>query len=171
MHRRHLIVILTALLSAAAYWHWSEPSPSADHRITRVAVSKTGRWMAAASASGWVGVWERSAPESMGRFRTAQGKVDDLAFSADERWLGIESAGRLWRQSVGQLGTLEPLPIHQQSQFSFGANSMRPPASAAATSNTIAGPDPNTVLFGNYAGSVEIWSTETKRVLQRFTFR
>ena len=101
----------------------------------------------------------------------APGSVEDLVFSDDSNWLGIAGDGKVWRLSVNGLGSPEPLPEIQKPDFAFGVKSLPSPATAMITSNVGLGPEPDTVLFGNYAGSVEIWNAKSGKILRRFTFR
>jgi hypothetical protein len=154
---RYLPVALVAILTSLIYWIWSRPEDrSGEQRIVQVALSPSKHWIAAAAASGWVGVWERSAPERMQRFRA--GPVRRLGFSADGEWLVLDN-GHWLRHPVRHAGVLEeaePADAH---------------AAPAAGGAEIPGPEPGTVLKGNQAGSVEIRNTQTGALLERYTFR
>jgi hypothetical protein len=107
--RRHLpiCVVLSAVLSGAAAWVVSEPvDETAAWRIVRVAVSRSGRWTAVGAASGWIGIIDRTQPDSPQRFRGGSGELHDLRFTNDERWLIVENDA-LARHAVQSLGSLE----------------------------------------------------------------
>ena len=173
MSRRHLpiAVVLSAILSGAAYWLLSQPADElAPRRIVRVAVSKSGRWIAAGAASGWIGIIDQTQPEGPQRFRGGPGPLRDLRFTRDEKWLVItnDSASRHLVQS---LSSLEPLlagedPGDPQKE-AWDSSQSNP---AERTSNLASAPD-DTVVFGNYAGSIEVHSAATGKLLRRFTFR
>jgi len=59
--RRYLIplIVLAAASAGVGYWFWSTPIDTTKGRaIVAVAVSRSGRWFAAATASGLVGIWD-----------------------------------------------------------------------------------------------------------------
>ena len=171
MLRRYLstiAVVLAAVCSGAAYWMLSQPADLlAPRRIVRVAVSKSGRWIAAGAASGWIEIIDQSQPDSPQRFRGGSGALRDLRFSSDEKWLVVAN-DKLSHHAVESLGSLEPLapgddagvPQEQPASVDLGER----------TSNLAAGPA-NTAVLGNRAGSIEIYHLITGALLRRFTFR
>lgn len=174
MSVRHptLLVCLAALFSAAfSFWAAKRDDPKDLYPITRVAVSRSGQWWAVASETGWIGVFDHDQPDMPQRFRMLlSGKVRDLRFTPDDEWLVIE-AGDLSRHPVKILGTTELITREQDTS--------EPQRSAAVptgidksdiTSNIVPGPGPGTVLYGNYAGSVEIRDAVGK-LLEQYTFR
>jgi WD40 repeat protein len=85
---------LLAALSAAAIficaWMISLASldPPVERRITNVASSRDGKWLAAGTSHGAITVWDQGAPR---RVNFPRGPLNDLQFSPDGRTLAIAS--------------------------------------------------------------------------------
>lgn len=174
MSRRYLtiLVALSPLLSGSLYWRLTEPAPPTTERhIVRVAVSPSGRWIAAGAASGWIAVFDRETPDTHQRFRGGEGPLRDLRFSRDEQWLIVVNSGQL-RHPVERLGINEMLVPGQDPGLTQEDASAAPAAAnAERTSNVVPGPLPESVLFGNFAGSLEVRHRASGEILERYTFR
>lgn len=162
-----IAVVFSALISGVASWAVSKPiDEKTAWRILRVAVSKSGRWIAVGSASGWIGIIDQNQPDTPQRFRGGEGELRDLRFTRDERWLIVTNAVSA-KLPVETLGSLEPLmpgedPGEPQTAFSK-------PFLGQATSNVVAGP--NIFVFGNAGGSIEVRDQHRGTLVRRFTFR
>ena len=174
MSVRHqtLLVCLAALLSAAfSFWAAKREDPKERYPITRVAVSRSGQWWAVASETGWIGIFDHEHPDTPQRFRMLlSGKVRDLRFTPDEEWLVIQAAD-LSRHPVKILGTTELITHEQDTSEPQRSGSV--PAGvdkSEVTSNIVPGPGTGTVLYGNYAGSVEV-RDQSGKLLEQYTFR
>ena len=62
-----------------------------DRRITNVASSSTGRWLAAGTAQGKITVWDRTRGDAPKQITFPHGAMNDLRFSPDESELAIAS--------------------------------------------------------------------------------
>lgn len=112
MPRRYspLLVLLTAVATAYAYWEWSRPVDRAPgRRLTAIALSPSGRWIAAASAAGWVSLWDQARPEQLHQVQTPDATPRALAFSPDDRYLLIAHSRGLARHAVMDLEPLRTL--------------------------------------------------------------
>jgi len=138
---------------------------TAGWRIVRVAMSRSGRWIAVGSASGWIGIIDQTQPDSPQRFRGGTGELRDLRFSKDERLL-IVANDKLARHAVQLLGSLEPLAQGDDQ----GEPQVEVPWTEEHTSNVVGGPG-GVMVFGNAAGSIAVYDTGTRTMLRRFTFR
>jgi len=56
-----------------------------DRTVTNVALSSSGRWLAAGTASGNITVWDQMHPDAPKQIVFARGPLNDLQFSPDER--------------------------------------------------------------------------------------
>jgi WD40 repeat protein len=65
--------------------------PRADRRISNVAVSRTGNWLAAGTAQGKITVWNERTGGAPYQFRLPDGSLNDLRFSPDGHVLAIAS--------------------------------------------------------------------------------
>lgn len=95
-------VLASTLLSAGVaitvwfVWVSRQPQPK-DQKIVRIAISRTGKWLAAGTAHGPMAVWNRAADARPFSIPWRDGPLNDLQFSPDERQLAV--AGRnlsLW---------------------------------------------------------------------------
>ncbi len=62
-----------------------------DRRISHVALSRSGRWLAGGTPQGRITVWDRSSGARPRQFDFARGRLNDLRFSPDEQVLAIAS--------------------------------------------------------------------------------
>ena len=88
--RRALLVATTTVLLATAVWIAITRSERQQEtqRITSVALSTTGRFLAAGTPGGRVYIWDRGRARIL-RMVTSDGVLNALTFSPDERWLAI----------------------------------------------------------------------------------
>jgi hypothetical protein len=168
--RRHIpiFLVLSAVLSGVLYWRWlSSNDEVALRRIVRVAISGSGRWIAAGGASGWIGIIDQTSPDAPQRFRGGPGKLQDLRFSKDEQWLIVvnDSAARHPVRSLGSLEAVKPGDDSGEPQSTPDAlvNDER-------TSNLASGPG-GIAVFGSEGGVIEVRDLHTGKMLRRFTFR
>ncbi|MEO5923983.1 MAG: hypothetical protein ABIR70_09165 [Bryobacteraceae bacterium] len=170
MTRRYLpiAVFLSAVLSGYLYWWWLVSSDEiALRRIVRVAVSKSGRWIAAGTPTGWIGIIDQTHPDVPQRFRGGFGDLRDLRFSKDEAWLMIQN--NAWaKHPVQSLGSLEPLGAEdEQGDPQPEVLWMSP---VERTSNSAAGPN-DIAVSGSYDGAIYVYDTRSRKLLRRLTFR
>jgi WD40 repeat protein len=64
-------------------------NPPADRRVSNVALSASGRWLAAATAQGKITVWDQTRPDAPRQFAFPHGSLNDLRFSPNEHVLAI----------------------------------------------------------------------------------
>jgi WD40 repeat protein len=70
---------------------------TADPAIVRMAMSRSGRWLAAGTARGAVAVFDAARRTGPRRFQARPGPLNDLQFSPDERWLAVANRNlTLW---------------------------------------------------------------------------
>src|SRR4051794_36056403 len=62
-----------------------------DRRVSNVALSSSGRWLAAGTAKGKIVVWDQAGSDGPRHTAFPHGALNDLHFSADERLLAIAS--------------------------------------------------------------------------------
>jgi len=87
--------VLAVALTVLYVWLTLVPSKlPADRRVVSVAVSTTGRWIAAGTAKGHIALWDQRRPAAPAEFHIERGMLNDLAFSPDEAFLAV-AAGRL----------------------------------------------------------------------------
>ena len=100
---RVLVVALVTSLIAVCLWIAFAPSGShpLDRRITNVALSRTGRWLAAGASQGWILLWDRERGGHPLQIRFRHGSLNDLQFSPDEHQLAIANR-ELGLHAVGQ---------------------------------------------------------------------
>jgi FOG: WD40 repeat len=88
---------ISALVACAALFGWSLWSGrrpgTEDFTIVRVAVGRSGSWLAAGTAAGRVAVWRLGGAPRPIQIRNDNGVLNDLQFSPDERWLAIANRG------------------------------------------------------------------------------
>ena len=173
MPRRYqiLLAVLAAIVAGLVSFAFAtKDRPQDDYPILRVAISRDGQWFAVASKSGWIGVFDRSHPDTPQRFRLEYGEARDLRFTSDGEGLIIGAGRQTWRHPAKVLGSTELLADGQdggEPQPAAAVPSGVDPSEV--TSNLVAGPR-GEVLFGNLAGSVEIHDAAGK-LLERHTFR
>jgi WD40 repeat protein len=92
---RETVVIALALsvisLSAWLVFIGSRNRPI-ERRVSNVAVSRTGRWLAAGTSHGKIAIWDLAGVAAPRQIDFRQGPLNDLQFSPDETLLAI--AGR-----------------------------------------------------------------------------
>ena len=66
-------------------------NPPVDRRVSNVALSASGRWLAAGTAQGKITVWDQTRPDAPQELTFPHGSLNDLHFSPDERVLAIAS--------------------------------------------------------------------------------
>jgi len=107
-------------------------------------------WILMGSRDGHVYAWDAQSKLAQGKSPEPAGAVDSIAVLKNSSWIVLDKTSaplHMWNPDTGEMRSLEALPY----------------------SNVVAGPQPASVLFGNYAGSVELWNAETGAVLSRFT--
>ena len=62
-----------------------------ERRVSNLALSRTGRWLAAGTSHGKITVWDRASGTAPQRIDFRQGLLNDLQFSPDETLLAIAS--------------------------------------------------------------------------------
>ena len=78
-------------LSVAGFvlWRAAGQHGEADHRIVSIAMSFSGRWIAAGMRTGSITGLNRDHPGLLRRIHADSGELNDLQFSPDERFLAI----------------------------------------------------------------------------------
>jgi WD40 repeat protein len=115
-------VVTAVSLCAALLCAWivfiGSKSPPVDRRASNVALSASGRWLAAGTARGEITVWDETRPDVPQRVAFPRGSLNDLHFSPDEHVLAIASedlgiydltkstAPRLLRSDHGHYGSV-----------------------------------------------------------------
>lgn len=66
-------------------------NPPVDRRVSNVALSASGRWLAAGTAQGKITVWDQTRPDAPQELTFPHGSLNDLHFSPDEHVLAIAS--------------------------------------------------------------------------------
>lgn len=67
-------------------------APATDRRLTNVALSPSGRWLAAGNAPGKITIWDQTHREPPKRIAFPHGELNDLQFSPEESVLAIAAA-------------------------------------------------------------------------------
>jgi WD40 repeat protein len=92
-------------------------NPLPDRRISNVALSSTGRWLAAGTGQGRITVWDQTRGDAPKQIAFPRGSLNDLQFSPDDHVLAIASgdlaiyapaesaAPRLLRSDHGNYGS------------------------------------------------------------------
>src|SRR5713101_491265 len=88
-------VVMAVSLCAAFLCAWivfiGSKNPPVDRRVSNVALSASGRWLAAGTAQGEITVWDQTRPDAPQRVAFPHGSLNDLHFSPDEQVLAIAS--------------------------------------------------------------------------------
>jgi len=86
-------VVIAVSLGAAflCVWIAGSKKPPADRRVSNIALSASGRWLAAGTAQGEITVWDQTQPDAPRRAAFPHGSLNDLQFSPDEHVLAIAS--------------------------------------------------------------------------------
>jgi WD40 repeat protein len=85
--------VFGATLVSIGLWLGAEPNREPDRRIVSVAVSFSGRWIAAGTRAGSITVLDRERPGTLRRIQADSSEPNDLQFSPDERLLAIANRG------------------------------------------------------------------------------
>src|SRR5438309_874557 len=88
-------VIVAVSLAVVILCAWiafiGSKNPPIDRRVSNVALSASGRWLAAATAQGRITVWDQTRPDASQEVAFPYGSLNDLQFSPDEQVLAIAS--------------------------------------------------------------------------------
>ena len=88
-------VVVAALLCVVLLCAWiisiGSKGPPVDRRVSNVALSASGRWLAAGTAQGKITVWDHSRRDAPQQVAFPHGPLNDLHFSPDEHVLAIAS--------------------------------------------------------------------------------
>jgi WD40 repeat protein len=88
-------VVVTVSLCAVFLCAWmlfvGSKNPPVDRRVSNVALSASGRWLAAGTAQGKITVWDQTRPDPPQQVAFPHGSLNDLHFSPDEHLLAIAS--------------------------------------------------------------------------------
>jgi WD40 repeat protein len=66
-------------------------NPPVDRMVSNLALSASGRWLAAGTARGKITVWDQTRPDAPQQIASPHGSLNDLYFSPDEHVLAIAS--------------------------------------------------------------------------------
>jgi len=66
-------------------------NPPVQRRVSNVALSSSGRWLAAGTTHGNITIWDQSHPDAPKQIAFTHGSLNDLHFSPDEHVLAIAS--------------------------------------------------------------------------------
>ena len=86
-----VVVSLCAVFLCAWAVFIGSKNPPVDRRVSNVALSASGRWLAAGTAVGKITVWDRRRPDAPQQVAFPHGSLNDLDFSPDEQVLAIAS--------------------------------------------------------------------------------
>src|SRR4051812_10796555 len=88
-------VVVTVSLCAVFLCAWivfiGSTNPHVDREVSNIALSPSGRWLAAGTAQGKITVWDQTRPDSPQQIAFPHGSLNDLHFSPDEHVLAIAS--------------------------------------------------------------------------------
>ena len=88
-------VLITLAASAIFISAWiiflGSPDRSSERRISSLALSRSGTWLAAGTPQGMITVWEQGSGSAPRHIAFSRGSLNDLEFSPDERLLAIAS--------------------------------------------------------------------------------
>ncbi|MGA2984249.1 MAG: hypothetical protein ABSG32_10555 [Terriglobia bacterium] len=104
------VVAATIALLGTSVWVFlvASKAPPEDRKITVLALSSTGRWLASGTSAGRIYVWDQGREQPAQEIREDHGELSDLAFSPDERELAIASDD-LTLVPIGRAGKVEVL--------------------------------------------------------------
>ena len=89
------LAIVAASLCAVLVCAWivfiGPKNPPGDRRVSNVALSSSGRFLAAGTAQGKITVWDQAHPDGPKQITFPHGSLNDLHFSPDEHVLAIAS--------------------------------------------------------------------------------
>ena len=105
-------VAVSVLLCAVLLCSWAVFSgtrhPAADRRVTNLAVSASGRWMAAGTARGKITVWDETQPDTPWQIAFPHGSLNDLSFSPDGQASRFGMTTRLSRRNTKHMRIRQP---------------------------------------------------------------
>jgi WD40 repeat protein len=88
-------VVVAVSLCAVFLCAWivfiASSNPPVDRKVSNVALSSSGRWLAAGTAQGKITVWDQTRPDAPKQIRFPHGSLNDLDFSLDEHLLAVAS--------------------------------------------------------------------------------
>jgi WD40 repeat protein len=88
-------VVATVSLCAVFFCAWFVFNGSKNlpvgRRVSNVALSSSGRWLAAGTTQGKIAVWDQVHPDAAEQITFPYGSLNDLHFSPDEHVLAIAS--------------------------------------------------------------------------------
>ncbi len=88
-------VVVAVSLCAVFLCTWiifiGSKNPPIDRRVSNLALSASGRWLAAGTAQGKITVWDQTRPDAPQQIAFPHGSLNDLHFSPDEHVLAIAS--------------------------------------------------------------------------------
>jgi WD40 repeat protein len=88
-------VVVAVSLCAVFLCTWiifvGSKNPPVDRRVSNLALSASGRWLAAGTAQGKITVWDQTRPDAPQQIAFPHGSLNDLHFSPDEHLLAIAS--------------------------------------------------------------------------------
>lgn len=76
-----ITVSFCAILLFASALFISSGKPPVDRKVSNVALSSSGRWLAAGSAQGNITIWDQVRPAVPKQFAFPHGSLNDLGFS------------------------------------------------------------------------------------------
>jgi WD40 repeat protein len=152
------------MIVTAGHWPalWDARSGKLVRRLTRdrefeafgpIAFDPVRGWIFMGSQDGRVYSWDLRTGQRTAISSGRAGYVDSTAAFGASPWIGYGTPGgpiRLWNPDNGEERQL---------------------AGAAATSNLVAGAEPNSVFFGTEAGFVELWDIASSKLSQRYDLR
>lgn len=114
--RRALVIALAVLVISVGAWFVfvGSRNPPIERRVSNVAVSRTGRWLAGGTSHGEITVWDRTKGTTPRQVDFHQGPLNDLQFSPDETLLAVASRD-LGLYGLGQLDTPRLLRSDQRN--------------------------------------------------------
>jgi WD40 repeat protein len=94
IQRRTVLIALSLLAISLFVWivFVGSRSRSIERRVSNIALSRTGKWLAAGTSRGKIAVWDQRRGTAPRHVDFSRGSLNDLQFSPDERLLAI--AGR-----------------------------------------------------------------------------
>jgi WD40 repeat protein len=88
-------VVVAVSLCAVFLCAWivfiDSKNPPVDRKVSNVALSSSGRWLAAGTAHGNITLWDQTRPDAPKQIAFPHGSLNDLRFSPDEHVLAIAS--------------------------------------------------------------------------------
>jgi len=179
------------ILAAIGFFWWTSTGiPSMNPEVVRLAISRSGTKLAAATADGEISAWQLGDFRFLGSARNGSHPVNDLSFSVDEKWIGI--AGR--RLTLRRVDSLADSLVLRDDGANYGSVDFHPDgkrlvtirgdgvievlevpsrrAIASACCSTIAGavafrPDGTVVFSGGHWPRV--WRSDNLTPLSRLT--